>query len=149
MQGDGEHDEDATFDRARAYLGRANQARAELAECWTRLCDEAAFDSQVVRTGDTTGRLDVAVSWPSDVAERADAAAASFANEICAALDGALLAAAASVSGALERPAPDDYRFPSCEEERSFKELLETGHFRGLRPDQVEAVRSIASHVVV
>ena len=77
------------------------------------------------------------------------AAAASFANEICAALDGALLAAAASVSGALERPAPDDYRFPSCEEERSFKELLETGHFRGLRPDQVEAVRSIASHVVV
>lgn len=128
------------FGAARAELANADAARSELAACWASLCETNPFSSETVPIDERAGRLDVLITWPADLRQRSNVAAADFARSVKAALDSALLAAAETVTGAIEPPEATDCVMPLCTEEAEFLDLLEAGRLAGLRPDQIREV---------
>ena len=117
--------------------------RRDLSECWSALCDLDCFHSEIVLEDDGTGRLDVFVEWPEAILERANEAASRFASHVKRALDEALLAAAAKVSGAVQTPDAAGHVMPMCKSNDELEAHLQGGGLQGLRPDQLLVVRQL------
>jgi len=129
---------DRAFDAAWEHIARASDARDLLLGCWNDLTKAGAFDCELVAESDTSGRLEITVVWPPDVAERAEASAARFADSIKAALD----AAFAAVAGRPDYPDSPPV-LPLCDSRAAFDAIRQGGVLRRLRPDQVEIVEAI------
>ncbi|MGH3938069.1 MAG: hypothetical protein ACRDTG_05450, partial [Pseudonocardiaceae bacterium] len=137
---DGRSERSAQFAEAWGSLDEARAARSVLAECWRDLGD-AGFSSSVVTDAEGyCGQIDVFVNWPDSVRDRADSATRRFAEQLMAAFDHAVLAAADCVSGAVQSPDPVAHRMPWCMDRAEFRAHRESGALVGLRPDQVRHV---------
>jgi hypothetical protein len=132
------------FVSARVALDSAEQSRTELAACWAELRESGCIGASVLATTPGRGRLDVTIWWPTRLRNRFESAAANFARDIKRTLDEALFATACVTLGDKSALDPHDYRVPLCDVEENFVELM-AGNTRlsVLRPDQVDAVRSV------
>lgn len=131
------------FASARDQLVAAGAAVSDLAGTWRELGLTDPFSTSVVVDDDGRGHIDVTVRWPPPLRVRADRAAASFCDELRAALDAAVLAAAMAVSGALRTPDADAHRMPLCAQAAEFVALIDAGGLAGLRPDQVRLLELV------
>lgn len=128
------------FAAARERLDAAHGAVADLAGTWRDLGRTEPFSIAVVVDDNGWGHIDVTVTWPPSLRERADRAAAVFCREVRGALDAAV-AAALAVSGALRTPDTDAHRMPLCERAADFQALIDAGGLAGLRPDQARLLQ--------
>jgi hypothetical protein len=131
------------FEAAWGHCDESVSARRDLSDCWSALCDLDCFHSEIVLEDDGSGRLDVLVDWPDATLERANEAALRFASHVKRALDEALLAAAAKVSGAVQIPDPAGHVMPLCKSNEELEAHLQGGGLQGLRPDQIRVVRQL------
>lgn len=140
---------EAMMRSSRAQIGAARAAVTVLLSCWDDLCESEGFGSTLATTSETEARLDVTVVWPTGLRARASAAAASFASCVKDAFDLAVLGAASAEVGAVPALSAGDYEMPLCSDERQFLDLRALGVLGGLRPDQINTVRSLQPFALV
>lgn len=129
------------FAVARGHLARARADRARINAIWNSMRTDQQFSAWV--ESPDPGIRELWCSFePADVLQReADEAMAGFLRDIKAALDACVLAAANSVCRPIGFVEPEAHRMPLVAGPSEFDSLPRHGHLRGLRPDQVRALR--------
>lgn len=129
------------FAVARGHLARARAGRARINAIWNSMRTDQPFSAWVESPEPSIRELWCSFE-PAYVLQReADEAMAGFLRDIKAALDACVLAAANTVCRPIGFAEPEVHRMPLVSGPSEFDSLPALGQLRGLRPDQVRALR--------
>lgn len=126
---------------ARSHLDRAQAARSRINALWNSIRAEHPFSAWVESPEPLVRELWCAFEPGSALQREADEAMATFIRDIKAALDACVLAAANTVCRPIGLVEPEVHQMPIVAEPAEFDSLPAQGHLRGLRPDQIRALR--------
>ncbi|MBO0607644.1 hypothetical protein [Myceligenerans salitolerans] len=129
------------FAVARSRLARARASRSRINALWNSMRTDQPFSAWVESPEPLVHEVWCSFE-PGDALQReADEAMAAFLRDIKAALDACVLAAANAVCRPIGWVEPEVHQMPLVAEPSEFDSLPARGQLRGLRPDQVRALR--------
>lgn len=129
------------FAVARAHLARARAGRARIHALWNSMRASQPFSVWVVASEPLVRELWCSFEPGIALQREADEAMATFLRDIKAALDACVLAAANQVCRPIGWVEPEVHQMPLDTTPSEFESLPERGQLRGLRPDQIRAIR--------
>lgn len=131
------------FSVARSHLARAQDGRSRVNALWNAMRGNQAFSAWVESPEPLVRELWCSFEPDHDLQREADEGMAAFLRDIKAALDACVLAAANVVCRPIGLVEPEVHRMPLVAAPSEFDSLPALGHLRGLRPDQIRALRLI------
>lgn len=131
------------FAVARAHLARARAARSRINDLWNSMREDHPFSAWIESPEPHVRELWSSFEPGSRLQRAGDEAMASFLREAKAALDACVVAAANTVCRPIGMVEPDLHQMPLVAEPSEFDSLPAQGLLRGLRPDQIRAIRLV------
>lgn len=131
------------FAVARAHLARAQDSRSRINALWNAMRADQPFSAWVESPEPLIRELWCSFELSHTVQREVDEAMAAFLRDIKAALDACVLAAANTVCRSIGLVDPEVHQMPLVGRSSEFDSLPAQGKLRGLRPDQVNALRLI------
>lgn len=131
------------FAVARAHLTRARAERDQVNKLWNSMRAHGPFSAWVETPEPLIRELWCSFQPDRDLQRQADRAMASFLREIKDALDACVLAAATAVCRPIGAVDPEVHKMPLLSDPSEFDSLPSLGQLRGLRPDQIRALRVV------
>jgi hypothetical protein len=129
------------FSVARSHLARAQAGRSRINALWNAMRANQPFSAWVESPEPLVRELWCSFE-PDDALQReADEVMATFLRDIKAALDACVFATAAIVCRPIGLVEPEVHRMPLVATPSEFDSLPAQGRLRGLRPDQIRALR--------
>lgn len=129
------------FAVARGHLARARAGRDRINALWNSMRSDQPFSSWMRSLEPHVRELWCAFDPDCDMQQEADQAMTYFLQDIKAALDACVHAAASTVCRPIGMVEPDVHKMPLLASSADFDALPSQGQLRGLRPDQVRALR--------
>ena len=129
------------FAVARGHLARARAGRSRINALWNSMRADQPFSAWVESPEPLVRELWCSFEPGYALRREADEAMAAFLRDIKAALDACVLAAANTVCRPIGLVEPEVHHMPLVAVPSEFDSLPAQGQLRGLRPDQVRALR--------
>ena len=129
------------FAVARSHLASARAGRTRINALWNSMRADQPFSAWVESPEPLVRELWCSFEPGHALQQEADEAMAAFLRDIKAALDACVLAAANAVCRPIGLVEPEVHEMPLVADSSEFDSLPVQGQLRGLRPDQVRALR--------
>lgn len=131
----------SAFEAAEGHLASAQASRSRINALWNSIQVDQSFSAWIESPEPLVRELWCSFEPRHALQREADHALAAFLSEIKAAMDACVLAAAQTVCHPFELVDPEVHRMPLFSGQTEFDSLPAQGHLKGLRPDQIRAVR--------